>query len=287
MKAVRRTTPPALRVLSLGVGLQSTTLLLMSQHDELPRLDAAFFADTEAEPVAVYETLEWVTAVVDIPIYRVSAGNLGAAVLDTAHRGALGQHLTAGHVGQPPFWVKNAPNKDYATAVSGGALWRKCTADYKIIPIRRKIRELLGVKPIGRLRQGVWVEQWIGFSREELGRTFCSDVQWITNTFPLILPKQMTRRDCEQWLTGHGYPIPPKSSCTFCPFHSNAYWRDMRENRPNEWTATVDFERQLHAGKLPGVRGTPYLHKSMVPLPMAPIEELDTGPELFCHACAG
>ena len=271
------------RVLSLGAGLDSTTLLLLSEHGEVPRLDAAIFADTMAEPAYVYETLEWLMATVRIPIYRVSAGNLEADILAVA---ASQEKLTAGFRGQPPFYVQNAPNLDYATADSGGTLWRKCTKDYKIAPIRGKIRELLGAQSTGRLPKGLHVEQWIGFTMDDLGRTFCSDVQWITNVFPLILPKRMRRRDCERWLVKHGYPVPQKSSCVFCPYHRNSYWRDMRDNRPAEWHRAVEFERQLHAGHLPGVRGTPYLHKSLVPLPMAPIDAVESGnEELFCYAC--
>lgn len=273
---------PTLRVLSLGAGLDSTALLLMSDAGELPRLDYAIFADTQAEPQHVYETLEWLTNTVTIPIVRVTAGSLREQILAAAHSTKA---LSAGHAGQPPFWVKNDPNKTYATADSGGMLWRKCTQDFKIVPIRRKIRELLGVKPVGRLPQGIHVEQWIGFTIDDLHRTLCSDVQWITNTFPLILPKQMHRRDCQAWLEKHGYPVPKKSSCTFCPYHSNAYWRAMRDERPDEWSATVDFERQLQAGKLPGVRGQVFLHSSMRPLDHAPIDLLDTGPDLFCSAC--
>lgn len=285
MLSLRRTNSPALRVLSWGGGQDSTTALLMSHHGELPKLDAAIFADTQNEPLAVYQTLEWVSATVDIPIYRVSVGNLGEQVLAVAQRHAAGESLSAGQRGQPPFWIRNDPNKIYASADRGGKLWRKCTHDYKIAPIRHKIRELLGVKLTGSLPKGMWVEQWIGFPKDELSRTFCSDVRWITNTFPLILPARMTKRDCVEWLQAHGYPVPAKSSCLFCPFHSNAYWRDMRDQRPEEWDAAIAFERQLHANKLPGVRGIPYVHKSMVPLPLAPIEEADRGPELFCHTC--
>lgn len=47
------------RVLSLGAGVQSTTLFLMSLRGELPPLDAAIFADTQWEPKAVYKHLNW------------------------------------------------------------------------------------------------------------------------------------------------------------------------------------------------------------------------------------
>lgn len=281
----RRTTPPALRVLNWGWGQDSTTIALMAHHGELPPFDAILSADTQNEPHEVYETVQWVSSILTTPIYCVTAGDLAADILRIASQQRQGVPMTAGHCGQPPFHVRNDPNQHYATAASGGVLWRKCTHDYKIVPIRRKIRELLGVKPTGRLPHGLWVEQAIGFPLDEVGRTFCSDVQWITHTFPLI-DLRMRKRDCARWLTAHGYPIPPKSSCRFCPYHSNAYWRRMRDTQPEDWARTVAFEQALHAGKLPGVRGTPYLHKSMMPLPMAPLDAPDTGQEeLFCYAC--
>jgi len=44
----------ALRVLSLGAGVQSTTLALMAAHGEIEPPDCAIFADTQWEPRAVY-----------------------------------------------------------------------------------------------------------------------------------------------------------------------------------------------------------------------------------------
>ena len=41
---------PTLRILSLGAGVQSSVVLLMSIKGILPRLDAAIFADTQWEP---------------------------------------------------------------------------------------------------------------------------------------------------------------------------------------------------------------------------------------------
>lgn len=275
---MKRTTDPALRVLSWGGGLDSTTLALMSEHGDLPRLDAIIFADTQQEPDEVYETLEWAMAALTIPVYKVSKGDLGVDVL-----AALGQQ-GCGIAGQPPFYVRNDPSKAYTTADSGGVMWRKCTKDYKIIPIRQQIRCLLKVAPVGRLPKDMWIEQWIGFPLDDIRRTFCSDVQWIVNTFPLI-DKRMWKRDCRAWLTAHDYPIPPKSSCRFCPYHDNAYWRRMRDTQPHEWTKAVAFDAAIREGQLPGVRGKPYVHRSMVPLPMAPIDEPDTGQQTFCFAC--
>src|SRR5262249_44509213 len=143
--------------------------------------------------------LEWMTAATTIPIYHVSVGHLGEDILAVAQSGIVRTRHRVGMLEQPPFYVKNAANLDYATADSGGKLWRKCTRDYKIIPIRRKIRELLGLSATGTPR-GLQVEQWIGISVDEIARTFCSDVQWITNVFPLILPMRWRVQDCVHWL---------------------------------------------------------------------------------------
>ena len=50
---------PRLRVLSLGAGVQSTTLALMAARRDIdPMPDCAIFADTGWEPEAVYDHLD-------------------------------------------------------------------------------------------------------------------------------------------------------------------------------------------------------------------------------------
>ena len=46
-----------LRVLSLGAGVQSSTLALMIEHGDIPMVDCAIFADTMAEPKEVMDHL--------------------------------------------------------------------------------------------------------------------------------------------------------------------------------------------------------------------------------------
>lgn len=80
------TAEPTIRVLSLGAGRQSTTLALLSAEGVLPKLDAAIFADTGWEPRRVYDHLDRLEREVltpaDIPLYRVSNGNLRDDVLN-------------------------------------------------------------------------------------------------------------------------------------------------------------------------------------------------------------
>lgn len=67
-----------------------------------------------------------------------------------------------------------------------------------------------------------------------------------------------TRQECES----HGYPEPPRSACVFCPFHSNAEWRRLRDREP------VQFERAVRSQKAieDNINSTCFLHRSCVPL---------------------
>jgi 3'-phosphoadenosine 5'-phosphosulfate sulfotransferase (PAPS reductase)/FAD synthetase len=82
-------TGPALRLLSLGAGVQSTTVLLLACEGEIPPFDVALFADTGWEPRAVYANLERLSAHAQrhgIPVHQVSAGNIRADALDPKYR---------------------------------------------------------------------------------------------------------------------------------------------------------------------------------------------------------
>lgn len=63
---------PTLRVLSLGAGVQSTTLAYMVARGDLELIDFAVFADTGDEPARVYEHLDRLENVVPFEIIRVS-----------------------------------------------------------------------------------------------------------------------------------------------------------------------------------------------------------------------
>ena len=64
------------RILSLGAGVQSSTLALMIARGELPPIDAAIFADTGWEPPKVYLWLDWLEKQLPFPVHRVQRGNL-------------------------------------------------------------------------------------------------------------------------------------------------------------------------------------------------------------------
>ncbi|AMS45394.1 hypothetical protein FHS67_005214 [Aminobacter aminovorans] len=79
--------PIRLRVLSLGAGVQSTTLALLAAQGIVgPMRDCAIFADTGWEPASVYAHLRWLMSanVLPFPVYIVSAGNIRDNLLDAS-----------------------------------------------------------------------------------------------------------------------------------------------------------------------------------------------------------
>lgn len=191
--------PDLLRVLSLGAGVQSTTIALMAAHGEVgPMPTCAIFADTGWEPQAVYEHLAWLSSgnVLPFPVHVVSAGNIRRGLIEAAS----GRR-----------WASiPAYTRTRGTSGKGGAqvgmIRRQCTRDYKIDPIRRKVRELVSLTGKRSPTYPV-VEQWIGISFDELLRMKPSGETWRVNRWPLI-EKEMTRWDCLRWLERHEYPLP-------------------------------------------------------------------------------
>lgn len=291
-----------LRVLSLGAGVQSTTLALMAAHGEIgPMPDCAIFADTGWEPQAVYEHLDWLKSpnVLPFPIHIVSAGDLRADLLAGAQGErwasipAFTRNVTPAGAELPVY--DEDENGDLvvvgsrilkAERVGVGMIRRQCTGDYKIVPIRRKVRELLGIA--GRRSPKTPVaEQWIGISLDEALRMKPSFEDWQVNRWPLI-ERHMTRHDCLRWLERHGYPRPPKSACIGCPFHSDDHWRHMRDYDPDAWADAVWVDHAIRSG-FRGIRGEVYLHRSAVPLDQADLTiDADRGQlDLWPNECEG
>jgi hypothetical protein len=153
-----------LQVLSLGAGVQSTYLALNASR--FGQVDCAIFADTGWEPDAVYDQLGHVADEVDFIVHQVTNGDIREEVL-----AAVGAEKI--EYGQPPFSVINRDQKlradgGYETADVGGKIWRRCTAYYKIDPIQREIRHLLGYKPRQRIKKRV--RQWFGITTDEAQR---------------------------------------------------------------------------------------------------------------------
>jgi hypothetical protein len=252
-----------MRVLSLGAGVQSSTLLLQAIHRELD-IDRAVFADTGWEPQGVYDWLGGLVLAAGyagIPVDVVTAGDLRADALAASRRSA-----------SMPLHVMNAAGQD-------GILRRQCTNEYKVAPIQKRLRAL------GATRRSP-ATLVMGISLDEALRMRPSRVQYIRHEYPLV-DQRMTRQSCLVWLDQHGYSEPPKSACIGCPYTDNRRWREMRDMRPAEWADAVAFDADVR--RKSRIVGDVFLHRSLVPLPMVDLStQQDKGQlDLFGADCDG
>lgn len=272
-------------VLNLGAGWQSTRIFLGSLRGELPRFDAAIFADTMFEPKAVYRHLEWLRQLAldaGVPLLIRTAGDLKQDSIDFRQYRKSGDGKRYASI---PFFIKN-------TDGSVGRVKRQCTKEYKIEVVEKTIRrEILGLKARQRIPKGVIVRQWFGISSDEPSRAvfpgqwrqkkmseyrdlLSGEVMpvyskkyhptpWLRNVYPLLgqvwnpdrtidevpmLAKTENRDDVGEWLKAN-YPERhiPRSACIACPFRSNEEWEKMRDEEPEEFAEACDFDDAMRS----------------------------------------
>ena len=162
------------------------------------------------------------------------------------------------------------------------------------MPIRRKVRQLLDVKPRRRVPPGTVVEMWIGISYDEIERMRTAEDVWQENRYPLI-EAGMSRHDCVRWWADNAPADAPelaRSACVICPYHSDREWLRLQDEHPNMIEAAAQAEAGLRARQEERGYGhiEQYLHVRRVPL----IEALDTAreaderqPSMFGNECEG
>ena len=138
---------------------------------------------------------------------------------------------------------------------------RQCTAEYKIRPLQTKMRELCNLGK-GEKSKEIACQVLIGISLDEVIRMKPSQNKWAVHEFPLI-DARMSRQDCLNWMKRKGYPLPPKSSCIGCPYHSDHEWRLIKAD-PESWADAVMIDKAIR--KVPKINAQQFMHKSCVPL---------------------
>lgn len=267
---------PDLRVLSFGAGVQSTVLALLGLRGAFgPPPDVLIFADTMFEPRSVYRHIEWMKS----EVKRLSNGRVEVAVVSAGD-------LRKDHINGLNSTGQRVASMPLFTAGGKGMGRRQCTREYKIQPIEKEVRRILGVG--NRKRVHVTIEMWIGISTDEISRLKYNPRKWAINRWPLI-EARMTRADCRAWFERE-YPERPlvKSACSACPFRDNAAWRDLKKSDPEAFADAVSFDAALrHQGsKLKGMNEQQFVHRSGVPLSDADLEAVDAD-DLFEGECDG
>ncbi len=234
------------RYISLGGGVQSTALVLMAVDGMFGKVpSAALFADLEWERAGFYEHMEKLEeAVAPFPIVSLKPGNIRALTTQDEVRWASIPLFTRNEAGKP------------------AQLPRQCSYEYKIMPIRKWVKSRLEER--SRVPRPNSVEMWLGISTDEAHRMKPSTVNYIYHRYPLV-EYGISRDDCSRYLEERGWQVK-RSACRGCPYTSNADWREMRQNSPEEWADVVEFDKQIRHKRSVGPL---YVHRSALPLEVA------------------
>lgn len=273
--------------LSLGAGVQSSTLALMLAKNQIEgvSVDAAIFADTGNEPQSVYNWLSWLKEQLPYPVHIVSAGNLGEDSL------ILRQSKTSGRTYLKTFVPYHVKKNDGTK----GMMMRKCTADYKVRVIERFVKKLVGPKIIRDWNrqekkepgQEPLVKTLMGISIDEAHRMKQNKTPWIVNDYPLVT-YFYSRVRCLEWMMENGYPRPPRSACVFCPYHSDAEWKRLKEKEPLEFERAIRWERNVRQNAKfdETIEGEVFLHASLKPLDQVEFKDSEEN-EGWGNECEG
>ena len=264
------------RIVSYGAGTQSTAMLLMGLTNKLhAKPDFAIFADTGGEPKEVYDYLNLIKDYVkkefdfDIIIVKPKTSIIEDLLNPRISKKTGKRYL----YGNPPLHI------------NGGILLRECTFHYKIDPFNKYMKSKLKIEKKNKEQEKI-VEIWMGISTDEMQRMKESTDWWSIKRYPLI-EKELMRNDSIKYVEKFGLPTPPRSACTFCPYHSDNDWKRLKELFPDEFQKVVELEKKMQdriKGKS-AFKDTPYFHKSC-----KPISEVNFGEEqygLFDEECDG
>jgi len=243
-------------VVSYGGGTQSTAMILMALNGEygLERPDFGVWADVGAEPEFIYDYvyyfIDYVKKKYNFDIFVCKYKNrLEDELSYIRTKKSGGEYI---RMSVPYFTLSDKGEK--------GMIKRQCTGDYKINPVKKLINS--------KLERAEPYRKWIGISFDERSRMKISPEKKVTNYYPFV--DNFIRRDMAiDYVVGQGLKKPQRSSCYFCPFHSDEYWLWLKKYHIKEFNKACDFEiksQMIVKSGLGVIRDMVYVHSSCKPL---------------------
>jgi len=238
-------------VCSYGGGVQSTALLVLAARGELD-IKTFLFANVgdDSEHPA---TLRYVREVA-MPY----ASQHGITIIELHYTKKDGTKQTLlENITMPSQKGEVIPIR----LGSGKPGIRACTTTWKI----RTIGKWMRAHGASKAHPGVTA---IGISLDEIQRMKPSQEAYRVNVYPLI-DRRMNRQDCINVIARAGLPVPPKSSCFFCPFHRMSKWQEMAKEEPVLFQKSVDLEQFINERRVRLGKDRVYLTDKLIPLDRA------------------
>lgn len=244
-----------LRSVSYGGGVQSTALLVLAAQG---RIDFSLFlmanvGDDSEHPA----TLAYVR---EVAAPYAAAHGIELRELNKRRRDGAIETLY-GKLTRPGSRSTSIP---YRSKPDGPPMSRSCTAEFKIRVIGKELK-----------RRGASMENravvGIGISLDEAHRANRKALPYENVVYPLIgigeeTGLRLRRADCADVIASAGLPVPPKSSCWFCPHHKTAAWADMRRREPDLFERAADLEEYLRTRNVADGNGPVFLSRAGIPL---------------------
>lgn len=236
------------RALSFGGGVQSTALLVLAARNEI-NFSLAAFANVGADS----ENPETLTYIAEHS--RPYAAAHGIEFVEVQKHRRTGEPdtiiqwlaRTERSIGIPMRMANGAPGN------------RSCTEQFKVHVIRKelKARGANATNP-ATVALGISTDEW------QRMRSDSGDPA-IRNAYPLF-DLGISRADCLTIIADAGLPLPPKSSCWFCPYKRLPDWRKMRRVDPALFAAAEALEQRINERRAKLGKDPVYLSSRAVPL---------------------
>jgi hypothetical protein len=231
-----------IRAISYGGGVQSTALLVLAARGEID-FPLALFAnvgDDSEHPATLYYVRE-----VAMPY----AGAHGIELVEIAAASLL----------QSLYRRERSVHIPVRLEGSGAPGRRGCTRDFKVRRIAAELRArgMTAAEP-AVLAMGISLDEYHRM------RSSSGDDRYRL-AYPLIY-RRLDRAACAALIQRAGLPVPPKSSCWFCPFKGREDWRRLRRETPDLFASAVALERVLSDRTESLGRGKCFLSGAMRPL---------------------
>lgn len=217
-----------MRVFSYGGGVQSTAALVLAVRKEIdfPTFAFANVGDDSEHP----KSLDYVNAVAKPYAEQngIQLVELRRTYKDGRTESLIERINRTEHSIPIPVRLQN-----------GSPANRVCTQEFKINVVDKFLRQ----HGCGSTKQAI---VGLGISIDEYQRMRTdSGKKWKTLEYPLI-DLRLSRQDCMNIITSANLPMPQKSSCYFCPFHSLVVWQNMRRDEPELFWKSVALEQAIN-----------------------------------------
>lgn len=228
-----------MRVVSYGGGVQSTALLVLAAQGHIDFQTFLFcnVGDDSEHP----DSLAFVREVA-IPYGKEH----GIEVLELDRRPSRGHFAGRTETLMGRLTREGSRSLPIPVRMANGAPGtRSCTADFKIRVVQR------WVKAHGASAENPCTTA-IGISTDEYQRANSRIKESFERlVYPLLHLEHngragLSRGDCMDVIRRSGLPMPRKSSCFFCPFHSPAVWAEMRRDEPELFEKSAALEDLLN-----------------------------------------